>query len=233
MNDDDLKLLIVSYYEAFRTYREYGKILPQKIVQRLDEETNVIINNGDSSMWCMLWWIFAHCPASGSLVLPTESRIHTSLIAFLFGITDIDPLPLHYYCKTCGEAGFITDIKQFSTGHEPEIGCSKCGSDEQRFKLSGSDLKLKHDLHFDQKKAEELLSELKDIKTKIKTGELLDEDTLWDISRALSIFPLDGMFKIWDTLSWIAESICFDKMSGGKLDDYMVSESHWWVNRRG
>lgn len=161
MNDDDLKLIIICYYEAFRTYREYGKVLPQRIVQRLDEETNVIINNGDSSMWCMLWWIFAHCPISRNLVLPTESRIHTSLIAFLFGITDIDPLPLHYYCKTCGEAGFITDRKQFMNGSEPEIGCPKCGCDEQILRLSGSDLQLKHDLHFEQSKAEDLLSELR------------------------------------------------------------------------
>ena len=67
-------------------------------------------------------------------------------------------------------------------GSEPEIGCLKCGSDEQRLQLSGSDLQLKHNLSFDQKKAEELF---------------LEENTLWDTSRALSIFSINSKSHWW------------------------------------
>ena len=65
----------------------------------------------------------------------------------------------------------------------------------------------------------------------MKSGDLLDENTLWDISKAVSIFPLTRVFKRWDTLNNIAGDICLDKMSDGKLDDYLDSKCHWWVCR--
>lgn len=87
MSKDDIKLIVVCYYEAFR---EYGHYLPDEVSDRLNSELLTIINNHESNEWCMLWWIWTHCSAAQNL---TYSRgTETSLIAYLFGVSDYDPL---------------------------------------------------------------------------------------------------------------------------------------------
>lgn len=89
MSKDDMKLIIVCYYEAFR---EYGHDLPyeDEVTDRLNSELLTIISNHESYEWYMLWWIWTHCSAAQDL---TNGRgMETSLIAYLFGVSDYDPL---------------------------------------------------------------------------------------------------------------------------------------------
>ena len=56
----------------------------------------------------------------------TRGGVGSSLIAYLLGITDINPLPMHYYCKDCHEF-YIIDEDKYKTFHEMPDRICKCG----------------------------------------------------------------------------------------------------------
>jgi len=89
LSRDDIKLVIVSYYEAIK---EYGHYLPVEVTDRLNSELQTIMANHESKAWCMLWWVWTH---SGDLpeYLSSTKGFHTSFIAYLFGISECNPLP--------------------------------------------------------------------------------------------------------------------------------------------
>lgn len=87
MSKDDIKLIVVCYYEAFR---EYGHYLPDEVSDRLNSELLTIINNHESNEWYMLWWIWTHCHAAQDLTY--SQGMETSFIAYLFGVSDYNPL---------------------------------------------------------------------------------------------------------------------------------------------
>ena len=102
------KLLDMVYKEANKIY---GNSIPELIQKRLNEELygdNGIINLQYENIFLINQKLVEY---SNSLGYPVCARgnISSSLIAYLIGITNINPLPPHYYCSNCKKIIFIND----------------------------------------------------------------------------------------------------------------------------
>ena len=86
----------------------YGDALAGVITERLKTELAYIKEQDLSSVYMISHLVIKYAHDNGQ---PTCSRaaIGSSLVAFLLGITDINPLPPHYYCKNCKRTEFILD----------------------------------------------------------------------------------------------------------------------------
>ena len=59
----------------------------------------------------------------------SRGSVGSSFVAFLMGITEVNPLPSHYTCKNCKHSDFDIDIAQYACGPDmPDAVCPKCGS---------------------------------------------------------------------------------------------------------
>ncbi|RAO98866.1 hypothetical protein PW5551_07225 [Petrotoga sp. 9PW.55.5.1] len=102
----------------------YGEKLHHKIIERIEKELSSIIGNGYSVIF-----LTSAEMAKKSLEIgyPIGSRgsVGSSFVAFLLGITEVNPLPPHYYCRRCGYIEFSEDLN-LSGFDLKEKGCPKC-----------------------------------------------------------------------------------------------------------
>ena len=106
----------------------YGDALPDVIERRLKTELAYVKEQDLSSVYTISHLVIKYAHDNGQ---PTCSRgaIGSSLVAFLLGITDINPLPPHYYCKNCKHTEFIFDNFVYSGYDLPKKTCSVCGNE--------------------------------------------------------------------------------------------------------
>lgn len=86
----------------------YGEKIPKIIKERIDFELNSLLKNH----WCNLYLLSQKLVAkSNEDGYPVGNRgsIASSFIAYLIGITDINPLPAHYRCKKCNYIEFVNN----------------------------------------------------------------------------------------------------------------------------
>ncbi len=109
----------------------YGKELPAEVQDRLELELAPIINNGFLEVMLFEKSILDHAAEEGLPALGVGG-IGGSFVAFLLGITEINPLPAHYYCPHCHH--FEWAAEQDATGGAgvigydlPEKTCPQCG----------------------------------------------------------------------------------------------------------
>lgn len=106
--------------------QKYGKIIPKEISERIEAELNVL--QRDTELMCR----FVTCShlieriKNETSAYYTECDIFTysSLVAYLLGISMVDPLPPYYYCSECGHFEFI--VGQSCCLDLPEKICKKC-----------------------------------------------------------------------------------------------------------
>lgn len=106
-----------------KAHQIYGEILPSIIEERLKKELKSIIDNGYS----VVYWI-SHLLVKKSLddgyVVGSRGSVGSSLVATMLEITDVNPLPAHYFCKHCRYCEFIDDIDD---GYDlPNKKCPNC-----------------------------------------------------------------------------------------------------------
>ncbi len=105
----------------------YGGSLPDPVERRLAFESACLERQEGFS----LFEIARRCAVrSREDGFPVGSRgcAGASLIAFLCGITDVDPLPPHYRCPVCGKSIFDEALLPFRCGADlPEKACPACG----------------------------------------------------------------------------------------------------------
>ena len=119
----------------------YGKPLPKEVKQRMETELNAIIGNGFSSMFLMAHNLVEPCREAKIGIAPAGSTA-ASFVAFLAGITDINPLPAHYLCPACYYTEFDGKWREESpigaAGlNLPDKKCPKCG---KKLKKDGFDI---------------------------------------------------------------------------------------------
>lgn len=104
----------------------YGTNPPDIISKRYKTEMDRIVNNGYASIYMLSHLITKHSHTNG---YPTTSRgaVGSSFIAYLLGITNVNPLPPHYYCKNCKHIEFINDNSVYSGDDLPQKNCPICG----------------------------------------------------------------------------------------------------------
>lgn len=207
MSRDDIKLVTVCYHSL---YKMFGKDVPDVIIERLNEELRIVINNGESDAYCMLWWIYAHCTDVEYSDLESKYK---SLILFLFRVTELNPCRSFYYCAYCNHIEY-RGVDSSSLEYCPECGkpydsgCYYCGED----------LRINKNKTVDRHRAEVFLSIIRNIiKKKDELCCLSDKDA-YVLSRALSI--CDMKYGIY-TIKMVVEYLILDKILDGKLEEYV------------
>lgn len=93
--DDSVELyrqLIAEGFEKRVIERFEDESIIQKYLDRVDEENDVIINAGFADYFLILWDVVKWAKESGILVGPGRGSVGGSLVAYLLGIIDIDPI---------------------------------------------------------------------------------------------------------------------------------------------
>ncbi len=101
----------------------YGDDLPEPVRQRLDDELKFISKHGLSAAY-----MFAYeAPTHLQKCITATTITDYTLVAFLLGLTEINPMPPHYLCTCCGYTefpfGFDTEKTEWDIPHKH---CPKC-----------------------------------------------------------------------------------------------------------
>jgi DNA polymerase-3 subunit alpha (Gram-positive type) len=87
----------------------YGEDIPSIVHERLDHELNSIINNGFSEIYLISQRLVKKSLDDGYLV-GSRGSVGSSFVAYLCGITEVNPLSPHYLCR-CHYTEFVRDIR--------------------------------------------------------------------------------------------------------------------------
>lgn len=130
-----------------KAYEQYGDPLPKLVEDRLERELNSIIKNGFAVMYIIAKKLVEKSNSDGYLV-GSRGSVGSSFAAYTSGITEVNPLPPHYYC-TCKYVDFDSDeVKQYvgMAGCDmPDKTCPVCGS---KLKKDGFDIPFETFLGF-------------------------------------------------------------------------------------
>jgi len=100
----------------------YGTNPPFSFVERLDNELSLADRGNISSIYMLLHHFSAHLREKGGQI-SIRGTLGSTLISFLLGITDINPLPAHYCCPDCGYTALVCK----DSGYElPQDTCPNC-----------------------------------------------------------------------------------------------------------
>ena len=106
----------------------YGDPLPDFIKDRLEKELSGIIGNGYSVTYYIARRIVLEANSKGFMV-GSRGSVGSSFAAFLFGITEVNPLPPHYRCPKCKHLEFIKDPNCLSGYDLDDKKCPICGEE--------------------------------------------------------------------------------------------------------
>lgn len=125
--DSDKELSEICYKKA---HEMYGEKLPEVVEARLKRELNSIISNGFAVMYIIAQKLVWKSVEDGYLV-GSRGSVGSSFVATMAGITEVNPLSPHYYCKKCHYSDFDSDeVKKFAgmAGCDmPDKNCPECG----------------------------------------------------------------------------------------------------------
>lgn len=125
--NSDQTLRNICYEKA---YSMYGKDLPKQVKERLERELNSIITNGFAVMYIIAQKLVWKSNEDGYLV-GSRGSVGSSFAATMSGITEVNPLPPHYYCPHCFYSDFeseiVTEYAASSGCDMPDLVCPECG----------------------------------------------------------------------------------------------------------
>lgn len=120
----DEKLRKIVYENA---YAMYGNPLPENIKERIEQEFNGIISNGYSVIYYLAYQIVKKANDKNYIV-GSRGSVGSSLVATFAKITEVNPLPPHYYCPSCQYSLFDHGEKAKSGYDLPTKTCPNCAT---------------------------------------------------------------------------------------------------------
>ena len=127
IENSDGQLREICYAKA---HSMYGDPLPSVVEERLERELNSIIKNGYSVMYIIAQKLVWKSVEDGYLV-GSRGSVGSSFVATMSGITEVNPLPPHYYCTNCYYNDFDSPEVRSYAGKSgidmPAKICPRCG----------------------------------------------------------------------------------------------------------
>ena len=127
IENSDQMLRDICYNKA---HEMYGPNLPEIVSERLERELNSIIGNGYAVMYIIAQKLVWKSNEDGYLV-GSRGSVGSSFVATMSGITEVNPLSPHYYCKNCHFVDFDSpEVKAFAGRggcDMPDRYCPNCG----------------------------------------------------------------------------------------------------------
>ncbi len=123
----------------------YGDPLPEIVEQRLRRELDSIISNGYAVMYIIAQKLVSKSMQDGYLV-GSRGSVGSSFAATMSNITEVNPLPAHYYCKDCQYSNFDV-AENYKIGADlPDANCPHC---DKKLVKSGFDIPFETFLGFE------------------------------------------------------------------------------------
>ncbi len=127
IENSDQMLRDICYNKA---HEMYGDQLPKIVEERLERELTSIIGNGYAVMYIIAQKLVWKSNEDGYLV-GSRGSVGSSFVATMSGITEVNPLSPHYYCKNCHFVDFDSpQVKEYAGRggcDMPDRYCPECG----------------------------------------------------------------------------------------------------------
>ncbi len=101
--EDELRQMTLARMNEL--YGAHGREVPEVVRAAVDKELTAIIGNGFAVLYLIAQRLVKNSRKNG-FVVGSRGSVGSSVVAFLAGITEVNPLPPHYRCAKCGATVF-------------------------------------------------------------------------------------------------------------------------------